>query len=165
MSHTAILADILTADYADPAHAAAITGLLDAYAQDPMGGGKPLSAHARECLVPELAARRNSLTLLAYLNAQPVGLVIAFEGFSTFACAPLLNLHDIVVLPEARGRGIARAMMAHAEAIARDRGCCKLTLEVLSGNQPARAAYENFGFRQYALDPAKGQALFFEKPL
>jgi hypothetical protein len=29
------------------ADAAALTGMLDAYARDPMGGGKPLSAHTR----------------------------------------------------------------------------------------------------------------------
>ena len=34
---------IRQADYSDPADAAALVDMLDAYARDPMGGGKPLS--------------------------------------------------------------------------------------------------------------------------
>ena len=42
---------IARADYDDPAHAAAIVDLLDRYARDPMGGGKPLGDATRRCLV------------------------------------------------------------------------------------------------------------------
>jgi hypothetical protein len=42
-------------------------------------------------------------------------------------------------------------------------GCCKLTLEVLSGNTTAQTSYQRFGFAQYQLDPAAGQALFMQK--
>jgi ribosomal protein S18 acetylase RimI-like enzyme len=48
-------------------------------------------------------------------------------------------------------------MLALVEAIAVERGCCKLTLEVLEGNHPARALYRTLGFAGYALDPATGQ--------
>jgi len=43
------------------------------------------------------------------------------------------------------------------------RGCCKLTLEVLTGNLVALRSYERFGFAPYALDPAAGQASFMQK--
>ena len=36
---------------------------------------------------------------------KPVGLATTFEGFSTFAAKPLINIHDIAVLPDYRGRG------------------------------------------------------------
>ena len=78
---------------------------------------------------------------------------------------PLLNVHDIVVHQDFRRQGIARALLGHAEAVARQRGCCKLTLEVLEGNHGARRAYLDFGFEGYQLDPAMGQALFMEKKL
>mgnify|MGYP000614993650 CR=1 FL=1 len=96
---------------------------------------------------------------------RPVGLINCVEGFSTFAGRPLLNVHDIVVHEDFRRQGIARALLAHVEAMARQRGCCKLTLEVLEGNHGARRAYLDFGFEGYQLDPAMGQALFFEKKL
>ena len=72
---------------------------------------------------------------------------------------------DVVVVPEARGQGICRQMLAALEGIARDRGCCKLTLEVLAGNEVARGVYARFGFAGYALDPVAGEALFWEKSL
>ena len=64
-----------------------------------------------------------------------------------------------------RRQGFARGLLAHVEAVARQRGCCKLTLEVLEGNHGARRAYLDFGFEGYQLDPAMGQALFMEKKL
>lgn len=157
--------DVIRADYADPSHAAAIIDLLDAYARDPMGGNHPLSAVVREGLVPALAARPDALSILAFVDGVPAGLVNAFEGFSTFKCAPLMNIHDVTVLPEFRGLGLARRMLALAEVLAVERGCCKLTLEVLDGNHPAKALYSSLGFAGYALDPATGHAVFWEKPV
>ncbi|RZI96771.1 MAG: GNAT family N-acetyltransferase, partial [Haliea sp.] len=46
---------------------------------------------------------------------------------------------------------------------ARQRGACKLTLEVLSGNRSAIRLYERVGFAAYQLDPAMGQAQFLQK--
>nr|WP_321439694.1 GNAT family N-acetyltransferase [uncultured Hyphomonas sp.] len=156
---------IRQADYADPSDAAALTGLLDVYARDPMGGGKPLSAHTQEHLAAELAARPTAVSFLAFDDGAPAGLLNAFEGFSTFACKPLLNVHDIAVHPDHRGKGIGKLLLDAAEAEARRRGCCKLTLEVLSGNTRAKGVYEAAGYRAYELDPEKGHALFLEKAL
>ena len=154
---------VVRARYDDPAHAAALVGLLDAYARDPAGGGEPLSDFARTHLVDELAARPFIFSVLAFDGATPVGLVNAIEGFSTFACKPLVNVHDVVVAASHRGHGIAARLFAEVEAIARERGACKLTLEVLSGNHAARALYEKLGFDDYRLDPALGEARFMQK--
>lgn len=95
----------------------------------------------------------------------PVGLVNCFEGFSTFACKPLVNVHDVVVVPAWRGHRIARRMLQVVEALARERGACKLTLEVLSGNHSALRANQREGFAAYTLDPQMGQAQFLQKLL
>ncbi|MGE5318988.1 MAG: GNAT family N-acetyltransferase [Hyphomicrobiaceae bacterium] len=154
---------ITRVNYDDPTHAAALVALLDAYARDPAGGGEPLSDFARSHLIDELAARPCIFSVLAFDAATPVGLVNAIEGFSTFACRPLVNVHDVVVLPSHRGRGIAAQLFAEVEAIARERGACKLTLEVLSGNRAARSLYEKLGFDDYQLDPAMGHAQFMQR--
>jgi ribosomal protein S18 acetylase RimI-like enzyme len=154
---------IRRADYRDPAHAEALVFLLDAYARDMAGGGHPLSDFAKTHLVAELAARPQAFSVLAFDGAQPVGLVNCIEGFSTFACRPLVNVHDVVVVASHRGRRVGELMLAEVEAIARERGACKLTLEVLQGNAPAIRLYERIGFAGYQLDPALGRAQFLQK--
>lgn len=151
------------ADYGHPDDAAAVVRLLDAYASDPAGGGEPLSAYARAHLVEELARRPQAFTLLAFDGEEPVGLLNGIEGFSTFACRPLVNIHDVAVQASHRGRGVGERLMEHAETVARARGAVKLTLEVLSGNRPALRLYERVGFAGYQLDPAMGEARFLQK--
>jgi ribosomal protein S18 acetylase RimI-like enzyme len=135
------------ADLADARDAAAVVMLLDAYASDPRGGGEPLAEATRARLIPGLRAHPTTRIWLAFDAAQPVGVCVAFLGFSTFRGLPLLNIHDLAVLQEVRGRGIGQALLAAAEAHARASGCCKLTLEVQEDNAPARGLYERFGFR------------------
>ena len=86
-------------------------------------------------------------------------------GFSTFAASPLVNIHDLIVSPEARGEGVGKALFAAVEEIARDKGACKVTLEVLSGNEPAKALYASLGYGDYTLDPEQGTALFWQKKM
>ncbi|MFM1988170.1 MAG: hypothetical protein RJA99_1127 [Pseudomonadota bacterium] len=150
-------------DPRDPRDAAALVGLLDEYARDATGGGTPLADDAKARLPGVLAARAHYAGWLAFDGDRPVGLVNAFEGVSTFKARPLLNIHDIAVAASHRGRGIGRALLAAAEAEARARGCCKLTLEALEGNTGAIALYRDVGFVAYELDPAMGRATFFEK--
>ncbi|HSH09408.1 MAG TPA: GNAT family N-acetyltransferase [Oceanipulchritudo sp.] len=157
--------EILLNPYEDPVYARAIVDVLDSYASDPMGGGVPLPVHSRETLVGELRRRDWVVTLLALIDDQPVGLLIAMEGFSTFKAQPLINIHDVAVVPTHRGQGIGQALFAEIEKVARERGCCKITLEVLTGNERAKRLYQHLGFRPYELDPNHGHAQFWEKPL
>lgn len=137
--------------------------LLDAYARDPAGGNKALSEFAKTHLVEELAVRPQAFSVLAFAGEQPIGLINCIEGFSTFACRPLVNIHDVVVLSSHRGRRVAEQMLALVHEIAKERGACKLTLEVLQGNASAIRLYERAGFAGYQLDPAMGRAQFFQK--
>lgn len=159
---------IVPVDYANSAHAAALVALLDAYALDPMGGGEALSDYARANLAQSLAARPQAFSLLAYAvegegEGTPVGLANCIEGFSTFACKPLVNVHDLAVLRSHRGQGIAQMLLEAAEVQARARGACKLTLEVLSGNHGAVRLYERVGFANYQLGELAGNAQFMQK--
>ncbi|WP_345990598.1 GNAT family N-acetyltransferase [Sulfurimonas sp. HSL1-2] len=156
---------IVKADYCNEIHWADIPMLLDAYARDPMGGGQPLKETVKASLVSELAKRPYAFTVIAYADGKPAGLANCFEGFSTFACKPLVNIHDIAVLPEYRGIGISQKLLEKVEEIATEKGCCKITLEVLGNNAVAQAAYRKFGFAAYELDPAAGSAQFWEKKL
>lgn len=156
---------VLQASYTNPVHAEAIGLLLNQYAEDAMGGGESLSLDTRQQLAIELAKRPHAFSVLAFIAGEPVGLVNCFEGFSTFACRPLVNIHDVVVVASARGQGISQKMLTKVEEIARQRGCCKMTLEVLEGNEVALGAYRKLGFSDYQLDPQMGRALFWQKAL
>ena len=155
--------NVVRVNYADAGQMAALLGLLDAYARDPMGGGEPLSDFAMKNLPAALAGRPSLFSVLAFDGTLPVGLVNCVEGFSSFACQPLVNVHDVVVGASHRGQGIAEKMLVKVEAIARERGACKLTLEVLSGNHSAQKLYRRVGFDNYQLDPGMGQAQFMQK--
>ncbi|MCC5612812.1 GNAT family N-acetyltransferase [Nostoc sp. CHAB 5834] len=157
--------EIVEADLSLPAHADAMIQLMDEYALDPMGGGKGLSDYAKANLGAELAKRFAAHVILAFVDAEPAGLVVCLEGFSTFACKPLLNIHDVIVALSYRGRGLSKLLLQKAEEIALDLGCCKLTLEVLEGNHVAQSAYKACGFSGYELNPQMGKALFWEKKL
>ncbi|RTZ66226.1 MAG: GNAT family N-acetyltransferase [Aquificaceae bacterium] len=157
--------DIFEADLNNPKHAEALVFLLNQYAQDPMGGNKPLSEYTQQNLVTEIKKRTAVHVILAFVNDTPAGLINAIEGFSTFACKPLLNIHDVMVDKPFRGQGLSRKMFTKVEQIAHDLGCCKLTLEVLDNNTIAKTAYKNFGFQGYQLVPECGQAVFMEKKL
>lgn len=156
---------IIAVDLNDSVHTQALISVLDHYANDPMGGGAPLCAQTREELIPRLREQPGYIAFLAYSEAQAIGLINCFLGFSTFAARPLLNIHDLAVHADHRGAGVGRALLAAAETAARTRGCCKVTLEVLSNNVRAIATYDRAGFEPYALDPAAGQAIFMHKKL
>ncbi|NBD39025.1 MAG: GNAT family N-acetyltransferase [Verrucomicrobia bacterium] len=156
---------IRKADLTSPRDAEAVVFLVNAYAMDPMGGGQELSGYAKRNLAAELRRRPHCSVFLAYWDDRPAGLAVCFEGFSTFQCRPVLNIHDIVVAKELRRQGLGKDLLKEVEAFAIQRGCCKLTLEVLEGNTVAEQAYRNFGFRGYELDPKLGKAMFYEKEL
>jgi ribosomal protein S18 acetylase RimI-like enzyme len=157
--------EILLADYSNEQHSNDILFLISQYALDPMGGGEALSPFAQENLISELSKKADAMSLIAYVDGNAAGLINCFEGFSTFKCKPLINIHDVVVLNDYRGLGICQLMLNKVEELAKEKGCCKLTLEVLEGNNAAKNAYIKYGFEAYELDPAIGKALFWQKSI
>ena len=154
---------IIPLDLSDLAQAEIWLDLLDHYANDPMGGGEGLSDYAKLHLIGVMREVPGFHGALAWLDGEAVGLIDCFAGFSTFAAKPLLNVHDIVVRQGLRGKGIGQALLAWAEERAKQLGCCKLTLEVLSNNTLAMSSYTQAGFAPYVLDPAAGHALLMQK--
>ena len=151
------------ADYQNRQDAQAIIGLLDHYARDPMGGGKPLSEFVLKNLITELQKYHGAFSVVAWFEGVPIGLVNCFQTFSTFKCRPLVNIHDVIIREDYRGYGVAEILLKQVQRTAKERGCCKLTLEVLEGNASAKKVYQKFGFNAYELDPEMGNALFWEK--
>jgi ribosomal protein S18 acetylase RimI-like enzyme len=133
--------------------------MLDAYARDPMGAGGPLPDEVYARLARDLPANPLAHGLLAEQAGTAVGFATCFVGYSTFRARPLLNIHDIAVTPQARGQGVAGALLGAIADLGRRLGCCKITLEVRDDNGAARHLYARDGFLPSACN------LFLEKPL
>jgi ribosomal protein S18 acetylase RimI-like enzyme len=152
---------IVEADFGDPGHAEAVVEILDVYAQEPVEGGRPLPADVKARLPQGLAEHPTAFALLAFDAEAAVGVAVCIGGFSTFAGRPLINVHDLAVMPTHRGRGIGSRLLDAVTERARQTGCCKVTLEVRASNRHARRLYERLGFRD-----AGGQATqFLERSL
>ncbi len=61
------------------------------------------------------------------------------------------EISNVAVMPEFRGRGIARRLLETAIAKAREQGVKDFTLEVRASNHAAIHLYESLGFRQEGL--------------
>jgi ribosomal protein S18 acetylase RimI-like enzyme len=151
---------IREANLEDDQQAAALVEIIDAYARGPGGQGAPLSDEARAQLAQGLHQHPMAMVLLAFVDGRAVGTAVCVWSFSTFAGKPSINIHDFAVLPEHRGQGIGRALLYEVERRARERGCCKVTLEVHDTNEGAKRLYESFGF-----GPWEVPTLFVSKPL
>ncbi|MFO0946793.1 MAG: GNAT family N-acetyltransferase [Planctomycetota bacterium] len=157
--------EILEADLERIDHQDAVCALTAAYALDAFGNGGPLPDDVMERLIPGLRSHPTTIVFLAYAGKNPVGIATCFRGFSTFLGKPLINIHDLAVLPECRGRGIGHALLHAVEAKARAIGCGKITLEVLQTNERARNVYHRHGFDAATSDHPNDQSLFYTKYL
>lgn len=86
--------------------------------------------------------RPTARALIAEIGGAPAGYVLLlFRNGAT--CA---RLYSLAVAPAARGKGVARALVDAASALALDKGCLRLRLEVRRSNAVARRLYESAGF-------------------
>lgn len=153
--------DVTLANFDDSDDAANIVKIVDSYAREPQGGGRPLPDVVCQQMVAGLKATPGAFVLLARRRDQAVGAAVCFCGFSTFAGRPLVNVHDLSVLQEYRGQGIGTRLLQAVEEYARSRGCCKVTLEVREINPLAERLYRRLGYG----DPSGYATRFLDKPL
>lgn len=167
LGRSSVVADVtfIEADLNAPQHQQAIVDLLNAYARDPMGGGHELPPEVSARLIPGLQQHPTTLVFLALEGEKPVGIAVCFRGFSTFAARPLLNVHDLAVLPEYRGQGVGRLLLEQVEARGRELGCFKLTLEVRADNLRAQRLYQQYGFGDIPLERGTIRHWFLQKTL
>jgi ribosomal protein S18 acetylase RimI-like enzyme len=77
---------------------------------------------------------------LAWEEVRPVGIAGVFNE------AGVWFVISMWTDPQARGRGIGRALLDAVVAFARERGAVDIRLSVTDGNEPARRLYEGYGF-------------------
>ena len=83
--------------------------------------------------------------LIARLDGTPVGVALTFQTFSTFVGTRGTWLEDLFVLPEHRGRGVGKALLAALARRCVERGQARLEWSVLDWNEPAIRFYNSLG--------------------
>jgi ribosomal protein S18 acetylase RimI-like enzyme len=109
---------------------------------------QPSDPARAEAFVAEQLQRAVTRFFIARDNAQnaALGFVHLIPSLGTLAMRPIWYLEDLFVIPAARRRGIARALMLRAEQLARETGAERLTLSTAHDNHTAQALYRSLGY-------------------
>jgi GNAT superfamily N-acetyltransferase len=79
-------------------------------------------------------------------HGAPAGFIHLHPAVDFFTHETHTHVSDIVVVPAAEGRGVARALMDAADDWARSLGHRVVSLNVFGGNERARGLYERLGY-------------------
>lgn len=139
--------DFALCDFDNPCHCRALCTLLNEYMADPMGDFPQHNDEQNKKLIEDMKSHPTSITLFILSDNKPVGLVNAYMNYSTFRLKQYINIHDVFVEPEYRGRGLSKKLISKMKEIAKDNGCCKISLEVRHDNIPAQMCYKSQGFK------------------
>jgi GrpB-like predicted nucleotidyltransferase (UPF0157 family)/ribosomal protein S18 acetylase RimI-like enzyme len=124
---------------ARPADAAAIAGLLGEL-------GYPTDADQARARLTRVIGRDDAGALVYELEREPVGLVTYQLVDLLYRSRGQLRITALVVRAERRRRGVARALLAAIESLARERDCFRLELTTRPGRSEALALYLAAGF-------------------
>ena len=97
----------------------------------------------------------NSYLFVAEADGERVGFIHLQRTEDFFTGRSNCHVSDLAVAPGHEGRGIGKALLAHAEAWAGEHHCQLVTLAVFPGNERARALYESTGYAPDLLRLAK----------
>ena len=98
-----------------------------------------------ELLSEWLFEKEKAEALIGELDGRPVAFAVFFHNFSTFLGRAGIYLEDLYVRPEARGRGIGKAMLKFIAKLCVGRGCGRLEWWCLDWNERSISFYESFG--------------------
>ena len=85
--------------------------------------------------------------LIGEVDGKAMGFALFFHNFSTFEGRPGIYLEDLFVRPEARGRGLGKALLGELARLATERECARLEWSVLDWNAPSIGFYRSLGAR------------------
>ena len=120
---------------------------------------RPVDEARVSTFLSERLERGESVVLLARVDGRALGFVQLYPTFASLAQARSWILNDLFVSPEARGGGVARALMEAARQFGAETGAVELFLQTARDNATARRLYESLGWRRddeflvYTLDP------------
>lgn len=111
--------------------------------------GQPSDPVLARDFIRERMERDESVILLAWVDDAAVGFTQLYPAFSSVSASRVWILNDLLVLPEARRKGVARALLSAAADFARADGALRLELETDHDNATAQALYRAMGWVPY----------------
>lgn len=111
--------------------------------------GQPSDPALARDFIRERMERDESVILLAWVDDAAVGFTQLYPAFSSVSASRVWILNDLLVLPEARRMGVARALLSSAAEFARADGALRLELETDHDNASAQALYRAMGWVPY----------------
>jgi ribosomal-protein-alanine N-acetyltransferase len=91
--------------------------------------------------------------LVAAEPAEPGGPAMILGYVIFWLVHDEIHVLNVGTAPEARRRGVGRALMVQAEEVGRSKGAHLSTLEVRRSNAPAIALYRSLGYREVGVRP------------
>ncbi|EQB12979.1 GNAT family N-acetyltransferase [Sphingobium lactosutens] len=125
-----------------------LTGLFDGYRQ--FYGQKSDVVAARRFLSDRFE-HQQSVIFIANDGETGLGFTQLYPSFSSTRMTRTLILNDLYVIPDARKRGVAKALLSAATDYARQIGAVRLSLSTANDNLSAQALYEADGWVREAL--------------
>jgi GNAT superfamily N-acetyltransferase len=92
-----------------------------------------------------LAPSDDGLLLGARAENRFLGYACLYWHFSSLSAADSVLMNDLFVEPDARGRGVGRALIEAAAEVARERGAVHLEWATAPGNLTAQRLYDSTG--------------------
>ena len=121
-----------------------LASMFDAYR---VWYGKESNLPAGRYFLFERTINHESVAYIAYEQEKPVGFVQLYPCFSSININAQWVLNDLFVIPEARQKGVGKALMQACIKLAQERGDLGLVLETGKNNTHAKALYEKLGFK------------------
>lgn len=141
-------------------HGKELIRLLDAYMQDDMGIGTPMPKGLAPKILDGLRKHPGYLGFFALVDGKYAALANCNNNFSTFKAKPLINIHDFVVHPDYRGKGVGQFLLNAIAQYGRQHGFCRINLEVRNDNFNAQKLYKLTGYEE-----CRPPVFFWEKNL
>jgi len=134
---------VRTATAKDAATIVRLVQALAAYEKEPPSSVKITEA---DVLRDGFSEPRRFEALIAELKGEAVGFALFFHNYSTWEGRAGIYIEDLFVLQTARGHGIGRQLITAIAAIAKQRDCPRVDLNVLDWN-PTRDFYHRLDIK------------------
>ena len=126
-------------------HVDLLVPLFDAYRQFYQ---LPSDLPRARAYLAERLREEEAVVFLAAEESTALGFTLLYPSFSSLSMKPLWILNDLYVVPEARRRGVARALLEAARRLALETGAVGLTLETATDNHSAQRLYQQLGWQR-----------------